>query len=68
MTYSADSSPAPHFISHYAWIHLGFAVKLGNSVSTSIVPVATYVNMPVLDWSSYVTILLVHFRLIRFLW
>lgn len=64
MTYCADSSPAPHFISHYAWIHLGFAVKLGNSVSASIVSVTTYINMTVLDWSSYATILLVHFRFI----
>lgn len=62
MTYSADSSPAPHFISHYAWIHLGFAVKLGNSVSTSTVPAATWIDMLILDRSSYVTILLVHSR------
>jgi hypothetical protein len=34
MSFWAEVGSAPHFLSHQAWVYMGFAVKLANSVRT----------------------------------
>ena len=51
----AEVNPAPHSVSHNAWVLMGFAVKLANSVSSIFRFDRHRLNSIGVDWPPYVS-------------